>query len=182
MANNLSRREEQRGTRSVFIWTAAIAVAVGIGLVAWFFVPGFSTPNQPQNAGIRTDQTKGVSVAAQQTEPLKVTSPRSTDSYTVGRAEDLTASAKPEVNMTQQQVSAIEAFVSQRSGDRVQGANFSIAIGAAVPESARLQDIPPQLGQHLPSFKNDQYLIVGNQFVIVEKQTRRIVAIVPVPA
>ena len=31
-------------------------------------------------------------------------------------------------------------------------------------------------------FKNDQYLVVGDQFIIVEKQTRRIVAIVPVAA
>jgi hypothetical protein len=182
MPNDLLRREEQRGTRSIFVWTAAIAIAVGIGLLAWFFVPEFSAPNGPKNAGIRSDQTKGISSAAQQTEPLRATSPRSTESYTVGRAEDLTATAKPELNMTQQQVSAIETFASQHSGERTQGGNFSIAVGAAVPESAHVQDIPPQLGQSLPSFKNDQYLIIGNQFLIIEKQTRRIVAIVPVPA
>jgi hypothetical protein len=57
-----------------------------------------------------------------------------------------------------------------------------MTVGAAVPGNTQLRDIPPQLAKSLPNFKNDQYLVVGDQFIIVEKQTRRIVAIVPVAA
>src|SRR5690348_6670565 len=179
MINDMSRREEQRGTRTMFVWVAVVAIAVGIGMLAWFFVPGFSQPDHQQNAGIRTDQEKGVSATAQRTEPLKTTSPKSTDSYTVGRAEDLTAGAKPELNMNQQQAGAIQSLASSHANERVANVPFTIAVGAAVPESAKLADLPQQVAQQFPSFKNDQYLIVGNQVIIVEKQTRRIVAIVP---
>lgn len=163
----------------MFMWTAIVAIAVGIGLLAWFFVPGFSQPSHQQNAGVRTDQEKGASVTAQRTEPLNVTSPKSTDSYTVGRAEDVTAGAKPDLNMNQQQVSAIQSLASSHANERVANVPFSIAVGAAVPEGTRLADLPQQVAQQFPSFKNDQYLIVGDQVLIVEKQTRRIVAIVP---
>ncbi len=45
----------------------------------------------------------------------------------------------------------------------------------------KLRDVPPQLAQALPGYAKDQYFIVDNQFVVVEKQTRRIVAILPTP-
>lgn len=35
------------------------------------------------------------------------------------------------------------------------------------------------LGDALPDDINDQYLVVGKPFIIVEKNTRRIIAIVP---
>jgi len=64
----------------------------------------------------------------------------------------------------------------------VKSVNFTMTVGAAVPLSAPLHPIPPQLGRSLSSFQNDQYIMVGDQFIIVERDTRRIVAIVPVPA
>jgi hypothetical protein len=179
MVKDMSRREEQRGTGTMFVWTAIVAIAVGVGLFVWFFVPGFSQPGHQQNAGIRTDQEKGISVTAQRTEPLKVTSPNSTGSYTVGRAEDVTAGAKPDLNMSQQQVSAIQSLAATHAKERVASVPFTIAIGAAVPAGTQLAALPPQLAQQFPGFKNDEYLIVGDQVLIVEKQTRRIVAIVP---
>jgi hypothetical protein len=57
--------------------------------------------------------------------------------------------------------------------------NFSIAVGGAVPEQVKLADFPRQLAQAMPDYAKDQYVVVNNQFVVVERQTRRIVAIVP---
>ncbi len=45
--------------------------------------------------------------------------------------------------------------------------------------SVQLHDIPDKLSGTLPSYRGDQYFVVPHQFVIVEKKTRRIVAIVP---
>jgi hypothetical protein len=58
--------------------------------------------------------------------------------------------------------------------------NFSIVVGGAVPDSAKLTDMPQQVAQALPNYASDQFFVVNNQFVVVERQTRRIVAIVPV--
>jgi hypothetical protein len=128
----------------MFMWTAVVVIAVGIGLLAWFFVPGFSQRSHQQNAGVRTDQEKGASVTAQRTEPLNVTSPKSTDSYTVGRAEDVTAGAKPELNMNQQQVSAIQSLASSHANERVANVPFSIAVGAAAQTRRTVAIVPAQ--------------------------------------
>lgn len=39
MAQNLSRREEQRGTRAVMMWGAIVAAAIFVVLFAVFLLP-----------------------------------------------------------------------------------------------------------------------------------------------
>jgi hypothetical protein len=184
MVKDMTPREEQRGTGAVFVWTSVVVIAIGIGLVVWFFVPGFNQANSPNLSanGPRSNEMQGMSVTAQQTRSLPLTSPRSTDPETVGRNENLTASATPEVKLSADQLNAIKSYVAAHGDQRVDNVNFTMTVGAAVPQSAPLHPIPPQLGRSLSSFKNDQYILVGSQFLIVEKDTRRIVAIVPVPA
>lgn len=184
MGKDMTLREESRGTGAMFVWASVVAIAVGIGLVVWFFVVGFNQSNTLNLAanGPRSNQTQGMSVTAQQTQPLPQTTARSTDPATVGRKESLTASATPNLNLSPDQINAIKSYVAQHGDQRVDSVNFTMTVGAAVPQSAPLHPIPPQLGRSLSSFKNDQYILVGSQFLIVEKDTRRIIAIVPVPA
>ncbi len=56
---------------------AVVAIVVGVGLLAWFFIPSFNGSHGPKNAGMLSDQTVGMSTASRQ-EPLRVTSPRAT--------------------------------------------------------------------------------------------------------
>jgi hypothetical protein len=163
----------------MFTGAAVIAIAAGVGLLVWFFVPGFSAPNSPKNAGILTDQTVGMATASKQ-EPLPTTSPRSTDSETVARNQNINASGTGNLNgLSGQQVQAVQQFAANNAQQGSQQVNFSIAVGGAVPGQVKLADFPPQLAQAMPDYAKDQYFIVNNQFVVVERQTRRIVAIVP---
>ncbi len=178
----MPQQEQRRGTGWMFAGAAVIALVVGVGLLAWFFVPGLGTSPGPENAGQLSDQMVGASVASQQTKPLKVESPNSTGPYTVGRNEDIQQTAKGNLqSFRPAQVQAIKSYAAAHAQDGTQQVNFSIVVGGAVPASAKLNDIPQQLAQALPTYAGDQYLIANNQFVVVEKQTRRIVAIVPVP-
>ena len=184
MVKNMTQREEQQGTSAVFVWSAIVALAAAAGLMVWFFVPGFSQSDGPDVAvnGQRSHETQGSSVTAQVTKPLTASGPRATDPSTVGRNERLTGSATPEVNLTPDQGDALKSYVSQHGDERMESANFTTTIGAAVPTDAALHDIPAQLAKSLPNFRNDQYIVVADKLIIVEKQTRRIVAIVPVSA
>jgi hypothetical protein len=176
----MSRREERRGTGWVVASAAVLAIVVGVGMVVWFFVPGFGASSGPKNAGVLSNQTVGSSVASQQTEPLRTTSPNSTDSYTVGRNQDIQHTEKPNLNaFSPAQLQAVQDYVAAHQQEAAQEVNFSIVVGAAVPTSAKLADLPPQLAQAMPNYKNDQFFVVNNQFVLVEGQTRRIVAIMP---
>jgi hypothetical protein len=177
----MSPRETRRGTGAMLAIAAVVAVAVGIGLLVWFFVPGFSAPETPKNAGVLSNQTVGVSVASKETEPLRTTSPQSTDSYAVGRNQAITQTEKPNLNpLGEQQLQAIQQYVSSHPQQVAPQTNFSIVVGGAVPQNEKLADMPPQLAKAIPGYASDQFVIVNNQFVVVERQTRRIVAIVPV--
>jgi len=184
MVKDMTPREEQQGTRILFVWSTIAGIAVAVGLIVWFFVPGFSQSDTPNLAadGAKSNETQGSSVTAQVTKPVPTTRPRSTDPSTEGRNERLTGSSSGGNTLTDDQISALKSYVNQHGGERIQSANFTMTVGAAVPGSAELRDIPAQLAKSLPNFRNDQYVVVDDQFIIVEKQTRRIVAIVPVPA
>jgi Protein of unknown function (DUF1236) len=179
MPSEMSRRQEQRGTGWMLGGAVVLAIIVGIGLVVWFFLPNFGAPEKQKNAGTLSNQTVGMSTASKQ-EPLPTTSPRSTDSDTVARNQDINATAKGDLRgMSREQVQAIQQFAANNAQQGAQQVNFSIAVGGAVPEQVKLADFPPQLAQAMPDYAKDQYFIVNNQFVVVERQTRRIVAIVP---
>ena len=106
MVKDMTPREEQQGTRTVFVWSTIVVIAAAVGLMVWFFVPGFSQPGTPNLAanGSKSDETQGSSVTAQVTKPVPTTTPRSTDPTTVGRNERLTGSATPDVNLTPDQI------------------------------------------------------------------------------
>ena len=160
MVKDMTPREEQGGTGAIFVWTSVVVIAIAIGLVVWFFVPGFSqsnTPNRTAN-GPRSNQTQGMSVAAQQTQPLPQTTPRSTAPATVGRNEKLTASATPNVDLSADQVNAIKTYVGQHSDQRVNDVNFTMTVGAAVPQSAPLHPIPEQIHPPLRSLAGTLFL------------------------
>jgi hypothetical protein len=175
----MSRREEQRGTGWMFGGAAVLAIIVGVGLMAWFLIPNFGASDKPSNAGTFSNQTVGMATASKQ-EPLPTTSPRSTDSDTVARNQDINATGTGNLSgLSQQQVQAIQQFAASNAQQGAQQVNFSIAVGGAVPGQVKLADFPPQLAQAMSQYAKDQYFIVNNQFVVVERQTRRIVAIVP---
>jgi len=82
-----------------------------------------------------------------------------------------------ETALQPEQIEAIKDFAT--SATHAGDANFVVSMGAAVPQNVALQDMPRALGDALPAYINDQYLVVANRFVIVARNTRRIIAIAP---
>jgi len=87
------------------------------------------------------------------------------------------APAIDEAALDAQQIEAVKDFATSamRSGN----AGFPVSMGVPVPQGVALQDMPRCLGDALPAYINDQYVVVANRFVIVARNTRRIIAIVP---
>jgi hypothetical protein len=101
----------------------------------------------------------------------------------VQRNQSLTGTARPDLGpLAPAEVDAIRRFAAAHPNDVRPRADFSIAVGAAVPTSVDLSPLPPDLAHALPHYAGDLYIVIGNQFIAVERQTRRIVAIVPLPA
>ena len=94
------------------------------------------------------------------------------------RAREIMQTQRP-LALSQEQRSKIQGFVASRPGEKADSVNFSLTIGAAVPRQAQLSDLPRDLTDTLQGYNGDQYVIVKDQFVIVEKEARRVIAIVP---
>jgi hypothetical protein len=57
--------------------------------------------------------------------------------------------------------------------------NFQIEVGAVVPQPVQLHPIPQPIVAVEPDLRPYRYVVVEDQFVIVEPQARRILAVVP---
>jgi len=93
-------------------------------------------------------------------------------------AAQIEKSAGP-LQLSDAQRAKIRSYFADNIGDRTNTAEFSISVGAAVPQQARLQKLPPQISSALGGYQADQYILVRNQLVIVDPNARRVVAIIP---
>ena len=168
MVKYLSREEERRGSRRItLLWGLVVAVALGCGitLLSYFFSVA---PNQSVTdaTGSRSFQNAGESIAGKTTEPT----PRSAGNFAArGRAVDITASGTGEVQLTREQVDAISRYFQRHPDQGINQADFTIAIGTAVPHQQALNDLSRDLADAIPAYGDEHYLFVGHRLVIVEK-------------
>ena len=68
-----------------------------------------------------------------------------------------------------------------RVGDapRVSSVNFSLSVGTVVPRTVKYVLLPPRVVEIYPAWRGYHFFIVGDQIVIVEPGSLRIVAVIP---
>ena len=187
MTDNSSLPEQRRSTRSAFLWggTGVLLLLCAVILV-WVFVfvpqggPGRSgEPRGSASTGLMSNQGSGQSTAAKNNAVTPQTSEKlGTGQNAPGAAAQIEQTAEP-LKLTEQQRQQIREFFAKQKGDRSKDANFTLAIGSAVPQNVQLQKLPAEVSSALGGYNADQYIIVGNQLVIVDPNARRVVAIVP---
>jgi len=187
MTDNTSLREQRRSTRGVFLWGGSgVLLLLCAVILVWVFVfvpqggPGRSgEPQASGSTGVLSNQGSGESAAAKNNAVTPQTSEKlGTGQNSPGAAAQIEQSAEP-LKLTDQQRQQIRDFFAKQKGDRANGVNFTLAIGSAVPQDVPLQKLPDEVSSALGGYQADQYIIVGNQLVIVEPNARRVVAIVP---
>ena len=83
------------------------------------------------------------------------------------------------LKLSEAQRQQILQYFASKPGQRMQSANFSLAIGAAVPQEVPLQKLPPEISSAMGAYQGNDYVLVGDQLVIVDPTARRVVALVP---
>lgn len=187
MVDNASPPEQRRSTRHAFLWGGSgLFLVICAAILVWVFVfvpRGGPGRNGEQHAagstGLLSNEGAGQSGAAKNNAVTPQTNQKvGTGQNAPGAAAQIEQTAQP-LKLTDQQRQQIRDFFAKQQGDRTGSVNFTLAIGSAVPQDVQLQPLPPQISATLGGYKADQYIIVGNQLVIVEPQARRVVAIVP---
>jgi hypothetical protein len=92
-----------------------------------------------------------------------------------------TTNTNVSVNLTPDQKSRIRTTVLQSSNaPKVSNVNFSISVGTVVPRSVKVVAVPSTLVEIHPAWRGYMYFIVGDEIIIVEPRTLKIVAVLDV--
>jgi Protein of unknown function (DUF1236) len=71
-------------------------------------------------------------------------------------------------------------IVKDRNVARVDSVNFSISVGTAVPRSVHVAVLPVDIVTIVPEYRGFDYIVVGDQILIIDPNTLEIVDILPV--
>jgi hypothetical protein len=71
-------------------------------------------------------------------------------------------------------------FVRQQRIQPVTNINFSLSVGSAVPSSVRVSRISGELANMFPHYRDFSFFVARQELVIVDSQSYRIVAFVPI--
>lgn len=93
--------------------------------------------------------------------------------------QQLRRSATGQVSLSPEQREKIRNYFAHSSAPREENVNLSISVGASVPRQTPTHDFPQELEQAVPAWRGTLYVRVRDQLVVIDRDTRRIVAIVP---
>jgi hypothetical protein len=82
--------------------------------------------------------------------------------------------------LTTEQKSKIRTTVLTQNAPRVTNVNFSIRVGTVVPRSVRLVAVPAPIIEVYPAYRGFLYFVHGDEIIIVEPGTLRIVTVITV--
>jgi hypothetical protein len=80
--------------------------------------------------------------------------------------------------MSSEQNSKLRETLKGEKSERLTGVKFSISVGEAVPESVHFHRLPDRIVEYAPQYRDFDYILVGDDILIVDPRTHRIVAVI----
>jgi hypothetical protein len=180
---DIQRSSEGAGTRTLTVGVAALACMLVIGFAIRFASPRF-VGNNPYLGKLSTGSdvrppatTIGNGVQAQG-EAMNVSArqdPGGQEDAAGGRARFINQASEP---LTEAQRATLRSIFASANSPKVDQPNFELMIGAAVAKQTPLADLPPQMPPVLNRFSGHQYVIAGDDIVIVDQHSYRVAAII----
>jgi outer membrane biosynthesis protein TonB len=78
---------------------------------------------------------------------------------------------------TEQNVKFRETVKGEKA-ERLTGVSFSISIGEEVPRSVHFYRLPARIVEYAPQYRDFDYILVGDDILILDPRTHRIVAVI----
>jgi hypothetical protein len=79
---------------------------------------------------------------------------------------------------TEQHVKIRETLRGEKV-ERLNNVQFSITVGEAVPRTVHLYRFPASVMEYAPQYRDYEYILVGDDVLVVDPRTMRIVAVIP---
>ena len=84
----------------------------------------------------------------------------------------------PDLHLTAAQKQTIYSSISNQKQKETAPATFQPQVGAVVPGSIELQQLPKTLVDLVPELKNYEYAMVTNQVLLVDPKSKQVVEII----
>ena len=88
------------------------------------------------------------------------------------------ANVNASANIEPQQQSKIVETLKTRHSDAVTNVNFSVTVGATVPETVHYRPLPEDIVSIVPQYRGYHFVMVRDEVVIIEPRTRKIVTVI----
>jgi hypothetical protein len=82
------------------------------------------------------------------------------------------------VQLSQTQRTKIQEVVGKSSGARVTNVNFNISVGVKIPGDVHVEVLPTEVVEVVPEFRGYDYIIVGDNILIIDPDSLEIVDII----
>jgi hypothetical protein len=81
-------------------------------------------------------------------------------------------------NLTSEQRTKISTTIRQTHVRPVTHVNFNVAVGTVIPRSIHVHTLPPAIVDVYPDWRGYNFVLVGDEIVIIDPATHRIVAVI----
>jgi hypothetical protein len=139
-----------------------------------------ASPQSQQRLGQgQQDQNEATPQRGAQQEPGK--SGANTGEQHTGQTTSQTQGSRGKsVELSQDQRTRISAIVGKgHAAHAANNVHFSVTVGAMVPRSVHVEVLPSDIVAIVPQYEGFDYIVVGDEILIVDPDTMEIVAVIP---
>jgi hypothetical protein len=83
------------------------------------------------------------------------------------------------VQLSTQQRTRIQTTLKTQKVERVKNVDFDIRVGARMPRTVRFYPLPIEIVEIVPEYQGYDYVLVGDEILIIDPETLEIVAVLP---
>ena len=105
--------------------------------------------------------------------------PGGTTQRSTGTAAQSGGARGGQVQVTQQQRTQIHERLAHTRVERIDHPQFSVSVGAEIPRSVHVETLPPEIVEIVPEYEGYEYVMVGDQILIIDPYSLQIVAVIP---
>jgi hypothetical protein len=95
----------------------------------------------------------------------------------VGAKTSITGQGAGVASLSTEQRTTIRTVIRQQNVQPVSNVNFSISVGSRVSDNVHFYPVPTELVQIQPNWRGYEFILVGDQIIVVNPHTHQIVAV-----
>jgi hypothetical protein len=96
-----------------------------------------------------------------------------------GTQQQGTQGSAKSVQLSTEQRTKIRTTLINTKVERVTNVNFTVKVGARVPRTVHFYPLPIEIVEFVPEYRGYEYVLVGDEILIIDPDTLEIVAILP---